>query len=70
MQTLIESEFPQLDSVIYLNHAAVAPWPRRAAQAVCRFAEENCRIGARDYAKWLLKEQELRAQLQRLINAP
>ncbi|MGH8476104.1 MAG: aminotransferase class V-fold PLP-dependent enzyme, partial [Methylococcales bacterium] len=42
----------------------------RAAQAVCRFAEENCRIGARDYAKWLLKEQELRAQLQRLINAP
>ncbi len=38
--------------------------------AVCRFAEENCHIGARDYSKWVEKEAELRAQLKTLINAP
>ncbi|MGR9106490.1 MAG: aminotransferase class V-fold PLP-dependent enzyme [Gammaproteobacteria bacterium] len=70
MNPSFESEFPQLDSVIYLNHAAVAPWPKRTSDTVKRFAEENCRIGARDYSNWLKKETLLRAQLKQLINAP
>jgi len=55
--------------LIYLNHAAVAPWPRRAVDAVKRFAEENGRRGSADYAAWLATERRLRERLARLINA-
>ena len=27
------SEFPLAPDLLYLNHAAVVPWPRRTAQA-------------------------------------
>ena len=63
-------EFPQSDDIIYLNHAAVGPWPLRTARAVQQFAEENLRQGARAYPQWLHTERALRAQLQRLVNAP
>lgn len=63
-------EFPLQPEVIYLNHAAVAPWPKRTAQAVTAFAEQNVAHGARFYPQWLKKERELRQQLQRLLNAP
>ena len=65
-----QDEFPQEPNLRYLNHAAVAPWPRRASQAVCAFAEQNLRIGARDYPQWLQVEQGLRQRLARLLNAP
>lgn len=65
-----QDEFPQEPGLRYLNHAAVAPWPRRASQAVCAFAEQNLRIGARDYPQWLQIEQRLRQRLARLLNAP
>ncbi|MBT8127926.1 MAG: aminotransferase class V-fold PLP-dependent enzyme [Gammaproteobacteria bacterium] len=61
----------QLDpEVIYLNHAAVAPWPLRTAQAVKAFADENARQGSKDYELWLRREKQLRSQLAQLINAP
>ncbi|WPP46022.1 aminotransferase class V-fold PLP-dependent enzyme [Pseudomonas sp. AN-1] len=63
-------EFPQEAGLRYLNHAAVAPWPRRASAAVCAFAEQNLRVGARDYPQWLQLEQRLRQRLARLLNAP
>ncbi len=63
-------EFPQVDGLRYLNHAAVAPWPRRAADAVAAFARENMTVGARDYPTWLTMESRLRARLARLLNAP
>lgn len=63
-------EFPQEPGLRYLNHAAVAPWPRRASAAVCAFAEQNLRVGARDYPQWLQLEQRLRQRLTRLLNAP
>jgi selenocysteine lyase/cysteine desulfurase len=66
----VHDEFPQLPGLRYLNHAAVSPWPQRAVEAVRRFAEENARIGARDYAQWLQVERRLRERLQRLLNAP
>ncbi|SDS46333.1 aminotransferase class V-fold PLP-dependent enzyme [Pseudomonas oryzae] len=65
-----QDEFPQEPGLRYLNHAAVAPWPRRASEAVCAFAEQNLRIGARDYPQWLQVEQRLRQRLTRLLNAP
>ena len=56
--------------IIYLNHAAVAPWPEATARAVTRFAEENATPGARHYPRWLQTERSLRELLARLINAP
>lgn len=63
-------EFEQAPGLRYLNHAAVAPWPKRASQAVARFANENVLLGARDYPDWMAMEQRLRERLMRLTNAP
>lgn len=60
-----------LDSdIIYLNHAAVAPWPQSTVDAVKAFAEENGKTGAKNYLSWLEQENALRQKLQTLINAP
>jgi cysteine desulfurase / selenocysteine lyase len=69
-ETLLAEEFPHEEGLIYLNHAAVAPWPARTAKAVIAFAEENIHFGASRYPQWIKKEDQLRGQLQRLINAP
>lgn len=58
------------DDIIYLNHAAVAPWPVNTANAVKAFADENARQGSKNYELWLFREKELRQRLARLINAP
>lgn len=62
-------EFPLDDEIIYLNHAAVAPWPKRTYEAVELFAKENIIQGAKDYPKWTEKEAELKKLMQWLINA-
>lgn len=64
------AEFVQAPGLRYLNHAAVAPWPNRASEAVARFAQENVLLGARDYSDWMALEQRLRERLMRLLNAP
>ena len=66
----MEPYFQLDDDIVYLNHAAVAPWPVRTAQAVKAFADENATQGSRDYDLWLRREKELRERLARLINAP
>ncbi|SEM70203.1 Selenocysteine lyase/Cysteine desulfurase [Pseudomonas sp. ok272] len=69
MTTFLD-EFAQAPDLRYLNHAAVSPWPNRAAAAVTRFAQENVLLGARDYPDWMSLEQRLRERLARLLNAP
>jgi len=66
----LDVEFPLDQSVIYLNHAAVAPWPKSTSEAVKQFADEKCKTGAQNYLQWLKKERLLREQLRILINAP
>lgn len=56
--------------LVYLNHAAVSPWPVAASDAVIEFARENADQGAADYPRWLQIEAELRVKLRQLINAP
>ncbi|MDH4554193.1 aminotransferase class V-fold PLP-dependent enzyme [Pseudomonas sp. BN417] len=68
--SLLQDEFAQADGLRYLNHAAVAPWPKRATRAVQSFAEENLHLGARDYPDWLIVERRLRERLARLLNSP
>jgi len=65
----IENEFPLHPDLIYLNHAAVGVWPRRTADAVKAFAEENMVQGAAGYLDWMKTERELRGRLKRLLNA-
>ncbi len=62
-------EFPQDPNLIYLNHAAVAPWPKRTCSAVQAFAEENMTRGAADYPRWMATEARLRQALGSLIGA-
>lgn len=58
------------DEIIHLNHAAVGPWPVATADAVKAFADENARIGSRNYENWLRIESGLRTKLASLVNAP
>ena len=69
MQKLIEQEFNLSHDLIYLNHAAVSPWPVRTARAVQKFAESNMIEGSLQYPVWLNKESELRRQAGLILNA-
>jgi selenocysteine lyase/cysteine desulfurase len=66
---VFEDEFDLSPEICHLNHAAVAPWPRRSVEAVTRFARENAEYGSRRYERWIGVEQALRRQLQKLVNA-
>ncbi len=65
----LDEEFSLTPDLIYLNHAAVAPWPMRTAAAIRTFTDENLQRGAQHYPQWLLVEQRLRERLQQLIGA-
>lgn len=69
VETQWQSQFQLNDDIVYLNHAAVSPWPKVAHDAVLRFTEENYRLGSKHYLQWLETEQTLRQQLAQLINA-
>lgn len=67
----MHSQFPILeDPAPYLNHAAVGPWPRRTAEAVQAFADENMRQGSKNYLAWVQRETELRQMLATMTGAP
>ena len=66
----LDIQFPLDEGLIYLNHAAVSPWPQEAVDAVTRFAQQNLHRGSWHYPEWLETERELKGQLQQLINAP
>ncbi|WP_455206695.1 aminotransferase class V-fold PLP-dependent enzyme [Kaarinaea lacus] len=70
IQKKYQTEFDLDSDIIYLNHAAVSPWPVRTRNAVIQFAEENSRVGSLRYLQWLETETALRTLLQSLINAP
>ncbi|MBL4798818.1 MAG: aminotransferase class V-fold PLP-dependent enzyme [Oleispira sp.] len=65
----IAEQFPVNDQCMYLNHAAVAPWPKCTSDAVQKFAIENCQTGAQGYLTWLKKEQDLRSKLAKLVGS-
>jgi selenocysteine lyase/cysteine desulfurase len=70
MKQPFSSEFALDEDFIHLNHAAVAPWPRRTVDAVNHFAQENMQRGSWNYLEWLKTEAHLRQQLTELIGAP
>ena len=67
---LLVAEFPVEHGLTYLNHAAIAPWPKRTADAINRFANECVAEGSRHFASWLETESRLRQRVAELINSP
>lgn len=63
------AEFPVCEQWIYLNHAAVAPLCRPAAEAMRRLTEDACRNGSMHYDEWLECYAGLRRAAARLIHA-
>jgi cysteine desulfurase/selenocysteine lyase len=61
--------FPVRQRLIYLNHAAVAPLCRPAAEAMQQLAADAMGFGCLHYEKWLVTYEELRKSAARLLGA-
>lgn len=61
--------FPVTERLIYLNHAAVAPLCRPAADAIKHLADDACFYGSLHYGDWLASYDALRRAAARLIHA-
>ena len=61
-------QFPVTKTLIYLNHAAVAPLARPAAEAMKWLADDALVNGSLNYQKWLDAYQGLRNAAARLVN--
>ncbi len=62
-------QFPVTRELIYLNHAAVAPLCRPAAEAMKALADDACCFGSLHYDKWLQAYEALRIAAAKLVNA-
>jgi cysteine desulfurase/selenocysteine lyase len=62
-------QFPVAEKLIYLNHAAVAPLARPAANAMKWLADDVLENGSLHYAKWLDAYAGLRQAAARLVNS-
>jgi selenocysteine lyase/cysteine desulfurase len=62
-------EFPVTRSLIYLNHAAVAPLPRRGALAMQALAQDALDFGSLHYDRWLDTYEAVRVAAAKLIGA-
>ncbi len=62
-------QFPVTKELIYLNHAAVAPLCRPAADAIRWLADDASQFGSLHYDKWMESYAGLRKATARLINA-
>ena len=63
------NQFPVTQNLIYLNHAAVAPLSRRAAEAMQSLAQDALEFGSLHYDKWTAAYEGLRTSAAKLINA-
>jgi len=62
-------QFPVRDRLIYLNHAAVAPLSKAAADAMKSLAEDCAQFGSLHYKDWSAVYEGLRVAAARLIGA-
>ncbi len=61
-------QFPVTENLIYLNHAAVAPLVRPAAEAIQWLAGDALQYGSLHYDQWLGTYDGLRRAAARLVN--
>jgi selenocysteine lyase/cysteine desulfurase len=62
-------QFPVRERLVYLNHAAVAPLCKPAADAMKHLAEDCLHFGSLHYSEWMAVYHGLRVAAARLINA-
>lgn len=65
----LDREFPVRKNLVYLNHAAVAPLPRRVADAITAHVENVRDRGAADWRTWYGMIEATRGKAARLIGA-
>jgi cysteine desulfurase / selenocysteine lyase len=64
----LRAQFPVTESLIYLNHAAVAPLVRPAAEAMKRFSDDAMLNGSLHYEQWLDAYEGVRRAAARMVN--
>ena len=64
-----QDQFPVTQNLVYLNHAAVTPLVRCAAEAMEWLAKDSVSWGSLHYDKWLEAYEGLRVAAARLIGA-
>ena len=62
-------QFPVRQRLTYLNHAAVAPLCKPAADAMKRLADDCLEFGSLHYDQWMAAYEGLRVSAARLIGA-
>ena len=62
-------QFPVRERLAYLNHAAVAPLSKPAADAMKRLADDCLAFGSLHYGEWLAAYEGLRVAAARLMGA-
>ena len=65
----LDREFPVRRNLVYWNHAAVAPLPRRVAEAITAHVENARDRGAADWRAWYGAIEQTRGKAARLIGA-
>jgi cysteine desulfurase/selenocysteine lyase len=68
-RTNLDREFPVRKNLVYFNHAAVAPLPRRVAEAIAAHNENVRDRGAADWRRWYAAIEETREEVARFIGA-
>jgi selenocysteine lyase/cysteine desulfurase len=63
------ADFPVTGNLIYVNHAAVAPLSRPAAEAMAWLATDACQYGSYHYDQWLAAYEGLRVAAAKMIGA-
>src|ERR1700722_6663371 len=62
-------QFPVTKNRVYLNHAAVAPLSRRAAEAMQGLAQDVLEYGSEHYLPWMAAYEGVRTGAASMINA-
>lgn len=60
---------PVLERQVWLNHAAISPWPMPVVEAMRAFVEDNASNGPLNYDKWMQIEQRTRKRAAHLMDA-
>ena len=65
----LDREFPVRRNLVYFNHAAVAPLPRRVADAIEAHTENTKARGAADWRRWYADVEKAREKAAAFVGA-
>ncbi len=65
----LAEQFPVIDRHVWLNHAAISPWPAAVSDALTDFVADHTRRGPLGYGRWLEIEARLRHRACQLLAA-